>query len=42
MAIIDFDKQGRAYFGDLKNLGLTKETKNILENQFSIENFIGK
>ena len=42
MAIIDFDKQGRAYFENLKNLGLTEETKNILENQLSIENFIGK
>jgi len=42
MAIIDFDKQGRAYFENLKNLGLTEETKNILESQLSIENFIGK
>lgn len=42
MAIIDFDKRGRAYFVDLKNLGLTAETKNIIENQFSIENFIVK
>lgn len=42
MAIIDFDKQGRAYFGNLKSLGLTEETKNVLENQLSIENFIGK
>lgn len=42
MAIIDFDRRGRAHFGDLKNLGLTEETKNILENQFSIENFIEK
>lgn len=42
MAIIDFDKRGRAYFVDLKNLNLTKETKNIIENQFSIENFIEK
>ena len=42
MAIIDFDKRGRAYFENLKNLGLTEETKNILENQLSIENFIRK
>ena len=42
MAIIDFDKRGRAYFEILKNLGLTEETINILENQLSIENFIGK
>ncbi len=42
MAIIDFDKRGRAYFGDLKSLGLAEETKNIIENQFSIENFIYK
>ena len=42
MAIIDFNKRGRAYFENLKNLGLTEETKNILENQLSIENFIRK
>ena len=42
MAIIDFDKRGRAYFEILKNLGLTEETINILESQLSIENFIGK
>ncbi|MBA2123965.1 hypothetical protein B9J78_03390 [bacterium Unc6] len=42
MAIIDFDKRGCAYFENLKNLGLTEETKNILESQLSVENFIGK
>lgn len=42
MAIIDFDRRGHAYFVDLKNLGLAEETKNIIENQFSIENFIEK
>jgi len=42
MAIIDFNKRGHAYFENLKNLGLTEETKNILENQLSIENFIRK
>lgn len=42
MAIIDFDGQGRAYFVNLKDLNLTEETKNIIENQFSIENFIEK
>lgn len=42
IAIIDFDKRGRAYFGDLKKLGLAEETKNTIENQFSIENFIEK
>jgi len=42
MAIIDFDKRGRAHFEDLKNLNLAVETKNILENQLSITNFIEK
>jgi len=42
IAIIDFDKRGRAYFEDLKNLGLTEETKNALENQLSLGQFIEK
>lgn len=42
MAIIDFDKRGHAYFGNLTNLGLEEETKDVIKNQFSIENFIEK
>ncbi len=42
MAIIDFNRQRQAYFVDLNNLGLTEKTKNIVENQFSIEHFIEK
>src|SRR3989344_4254630 len=42
MAIIDFDNKGVAYFEKLENLGLTKETIEILKNQLSISNFIDK
>ncbi len=40
IAIIDFDRRKRAYLENLKKLGLTEETKNILENQLSVEKFI--
>lgn len=42
MAVIDFDEEGNAYFVNLKSLKLSKETKDIIKNQFSIENFIDK
>ncbi len=42
IAIIDFDSNGNAYFTDLKDLNLSKNLRNILENQFSLENFITK
>ncbi|HOV33008.1 MAG TPA: hypothetical protein PLX23_06570 [Candidatus Hydrogenedens sp.] len=42
MAIIDFDIEGNAYFANLEELCLTEETKNVVEKQFSIENFIEK
>lgn len=42
MAIIDFDKRGQAHFENLEKLQLATETKNILENQLSLINFIKK
>jgi hypothetical protein len=42
MAIIDFHADGRAYFVDLKPLALRDETKDIIEKQFAIDNFIEK
>lgn len=42
MAIIDFDKNGAAYFERLENLKLEKETIEVLKNQLAISNFIDK
>ena len=42
MAIIDFDSKEQAYFEKLVNLGLKKETIEILENQLSVVTFIEK
>lgn len=42
MAIIDFTNKGLAYFEKLENLGLKKETIEILKNQLSIPTFIEK
>lgn len=42
MAIVDFDKKRAAYFEDLNKLKLTSETKNILEKQLSLSEFIEK
>src|SRR3989338_7962860 len=42
MAIIEFDNKGLAYFEKLENLGLKKETIEILKNQLSISIFIDK
>ncbi len=42
MAIIEFDNKGLAYFEKLENLGLKKETIEILRNQLSISTFIEK
>jgi len=42
MAIIEFDNKGLAYFEKLENLGLKKETIEILKNQLSISIFIEK
>ena len=42
IAVIDFDKNGRAYFVDLTTLGLSEDTKSILQNDLSLENFIEK
>jgi len=42
IAVIDFDKNDRAYFVDLTTLGLSEDTKSILQNDLSLENFIEK
>jgi hypothetical protein len=42
IAVIDFDKKKRAYFVDLTTLGLSENTKSILQNDLSLENFIEK
>ncbi len=42
MAIIDFNSKGQAYFEKLVNLGLKKETIEILEKKLSIATFVEK
>jgi len=42
MAIIDFDPKGNAYFENLDELKLSDETKNTLQNQLSLPEFIEK
>ncbi len=42
IAVIDFDKNDRAYFVDLDTLGLSEDTKSILQNDLSLVNFIEK
>lgn len=42
IAVIDFDKNDRAYFVDLTTLGLSEDTKSILQNDLSLENFVEK
>lgn len=42
LIIVDFDEDDNPFFCDLKGLELKEETIDILENEFSIETFIGK
>ncbi|HRV32051.1 MAG TPA: hypothetical protein P5241_00430 [Candidatus Paceibacterota bacterium] len=42
IAIIDFDRRGNAYLKNLDELKLSNKTKNILQNQLSLAEFIKK
>jgi len=42
MAILDFDKKGKASFTDLSGMGLKMDTIELLNNQFAIDKFIDK
>ena len=42
IAVVDFNKKGKASFADLNSLHLSKEMKQILTDQLSLKNFIQK
>jgi hypothetical protein len=42
ISVVDFDEIGNAYFTDLVELGLSKGTIQLLENEFSISTFMEK